>query len=77
MPHIDPFKVVKAERAKLGSKGDDIPLTTVEAATEVVGGGDSDSNLEQFAEELAEAKRLNVVSNPVDALPEDVGDSAE
>jgi capsid protein len=70
MPHIDPFKVVKAERAKLGSKGDDIPLTTVEAATEVVGGGDSDSNLEQFAEELAEARRLNVVSDPVAASPE-------
>jgi hypothetical protein len=66
MPHIDPFKVVKAERAKLGSLADQIPLTTVEAATDVVSGGNSDSNLAQFAEELKEAKRVGV-SNPVAA----------
>jgi capsid protein len=68
MPHIDPFKVVKAERAKLGSKGDEIPLTTIEAATEVVNGGNSDSNLAQFAEEVKEAERLGVKS-PVAVSP--------
>lgn len=68
MPHIDPFKVVKAERAKLGPLGDNIPLTTIEAATDVVNGGNSDSNLAQFAEEVKEAERLGVKS-PVVASP--------
>lgn len=70
MPHIDPFKVVKAEREKLGDRASSIPLTTVEAATEVVNGGDSDSNLEQFNEELKEAERLGVVKTVVSS-PED------
>jgi hypothetical protein len=63
MPHIDPFKVVKAERLKLGDMGKDIPLTTVEAATEICSSGNSDSNLQQFSEELKEAERLGVVNN--------------
>lgn len=52
IPHIDPVKEVEAERAKLGVTGAAIPLTTVEAATEALGGGDSDANLEQYSEEL-------------------------
>jgi len=76
MPHIDPFKVVKAEREKLGEKGKDIPLTTVEAATEEVGGGDSDSNLEQFSEELGTAKSLGLISNEA-ASPLDAQDNAQ
>lgn len=61
-PHIDPLKEVNAERAKLGDLGKHIPLTTVEAATEQLGGGDSDSNVEQFADELNNAKKLGLVS---------------
>jgi len=57
-PHIDPLKEVNAEREKLGALAKDIPLTTVEAATEALNGGDSDSNLEQFAEELQKADGL-------------------
>lgn len=57
-PHIDPLKEVNAERAKLGDLAKDIPLTTVEAATEALNGGDSASNLEQFIEELKSAKPL-------------------
>ena len=68
MPHIDPYKVVKAERAKLGALGDVIPLTTIEAATEVVNGGNSDSNLAQFAEEVKEATRIGI-KNPEVASP--------
>lgn len=52
VPHIDPLKEVKAERAKLGSLSDHMPLTTVEAATEALDGGDSDSNMEQYQNEL-------------------------
>jgi hypothetical protein len=56
VPHIDPLKEVNAERAKLGELGKNIPLTTVEKATEALNGGDSDSNIEQFAEEFKYAQ---------------------
>lgn len=61
-PHIDPLKEVKAEREKLGEFGKGIPLTTAEQATEALGGGDSDSNVEQFADEVAKLKELNLVA---------------
>ena len=60
-PHIDPKKEVDAERAKLGDLGLNIPLTTVEQATEALGTGDSDSNMEQFADELETSKTLKLV----------------
>lgn len=62
VPHIDPLKEVQAERAKLGTTGLHIPLTTVEAATEALNGGDSDSdsNMEQYAEELKMAEGLGI-----------------
>lgn len=59
-PHIDPLKEVKAERAKLGPLGDNLPLTTLEAATEHVGSGESTSNLEQFSREMKEAEGLDI-----------------
>ena len=59
-PHIDPLKEANAERKKLGSLADHLPLTTVEAATEVLNGGDSQSNTEQFAKELDTAKTLGL-----------------
>src|SRR6185437_3974864 len=52
VPHIDPLKEVQAERLKLGSAFESVPLTTVEAATEVLNGGDSMSNIKQAAKEL-------------------------
>lgn len=65
-PHIDPLKEVEAERLKLGSTGAAIPLTTVEQATEQLNGGDSDSNLMQYAEELQTSKDLGVkIDEPV------------
>lgn len=57
-PHIDPLKEAKAERLKLGTYGDDLPLTTLEAATEALMAGDSKSNVEQFIKELASAADL-------------------
>jgi capsid protein len=62
VPHIDPVKEVAAERAKLGPLGAFHPLTTVEAATEALNGGESDQNLLQFSEELTQAKKLGVVA---------------
>lgn len=56
VPHIDPVKEVEAIRKKLGVLADHIPLTTVEQATEELNGGDSKSNLDQFAEEFDDAK---------------------
>jgi capsid protein len=52
VPHIDPVKEVKAERAKLGPKFADAPLTSLAAATEALNSGDSETNLEKAADEL-------------------------
>lgn len=60
VPHIDPVKEVEAERLKLGNAADHIPLTTVEQATENLNGGDSESNIEQFAREMEKAKSLKI-----------------
>ena len=69
-PHIDPLKEVKAEREKLGSSGAHIPLTTVEQATEVLNGGDSDSNILQFAEELKMTEQAGIKpAAPMQAEP--------
>lgn len=64
VPHIDPLKEVNAERAKLGPNGMMLPLTTFEAATESLNGGDSGENLKQFAKEVEEAKKLGVIVDP-------------
>ncbi len=77
VPHIDPEKEVKAERLKLGDSGASIPLTTAEAATEHLNGGDLSSNMEQYAKELEESKKLDILApdsppeNPIDPDTED------
>lgn len=63
VPHIDPLKEVLAERAKLGPAGANIPLTTVEDATETLNSGDSDSNMRQFSEELKLSDSLGIEPN--------------
>ncbi|MFN8317151.1 MAG: phage portal protein [Chitinophagales bacterium] len=63
VPHIDPLKEVQAERAKLGTTGLHLPLTTLEAATESLNGGESDANMEQYSTELDYASKLKL--NPV------------
>ena len=60
VPHIDPLKEVKAEREKLGTSGQHIPLTTVEQATESLNGGDSMANMEQYAEEFKKSVDLKI-----------------
>jgi capsid protein len=60
VPHIDTEKEVRAERLKLGTTGASIPLTTVEAATERLNAGESDENMEQYAEEVKAAKKLGI-----------------
>ena len=52
VPHIDPLKEVKAEREKLGDLGGNLPLTTLESATEALNGGDSEVNMIQYTKEL-------------------------
>ena len=59
-PHIDPLKEVKAEREKLGPLGANIPLTTIEAATEFLDGSDFNSNVEQFSKEFIKAEKLGL-----------------
>lgn len=60
VPHIDPLKEVLAERMKLGDTGASLPLTTHEAATEALNGGDSNTNIQQYANELQTAKQLGI-----------------
>jgi len=63
-PHIDPLKEVNAERAKLGPLAANIPLTTIEESTEILSGGDSDLNMEKFAEEIKKAENLGIEEAP-------------
>lgn len=70
--HIDPLKEVKAEREKLGAAGLAVPLTTVEQATENLNGGDSESNMTQFSDELKRANTLGIKASektPTKAAP--------
>jgi capsid protein len=69
VPHIDPEKEVKAERLKLGLSAANIPLTTVEAATESLNGGESDANMEQYANEYKKAETLGIVRNVSSVAP--------
>lgn len=75
VPHIDPLKEVLAERKKLGTLGDHLPITTLEASTEALSESDSISNISQFSRELEEASALGleavVVNVPVDKGDED------
>jgi capsid protein len=64
VPHIDPVKEVNAERLKLGITGAGIPLTTVEAATEALNGGESDANMQQYSKELEKSKSLKIMVEP-------------
>lgn len=70
VPHIDPLKEVMAIRAKLGETGKALPLITAEQATEALGGGDYQTNLEQYEQELKESiVRGVVVPEPVKNTP--------
>jgi capsid protein len=62
--NIDPMKEVQAERLKLGETAASMPLTTLEASTELLNGGDSDHNMEQYAEELQTSKDLGLKPEP-------------
>lgn len=62
VPHIDPLKEVNAIRASLGDTGKDLPLMTLEAATERLNGSESHDNLQQYAKELEESKEKGIVS---------------
>lgn len=63
IPHIDPLKEVKAERAKLGDTGKDIPLTTAEKSTEALNEGDYWSNIDKYKEELESVSDLATENN--------------
>ena len=60
-PHIDPLKEANAERTKLGTAMAHVPLTDVETAVETLGSGESDSVLEQAADELKRATDLGIL----------------
>ncbi len=69
VPHIDPMKEVQAARLRLGDTGNSIPLSTVEQETEMLNTGDSDANLEQYAEELEYSKKLGIKPEPLPVAP--------
>jgi len=71
-PHIDPLKEAKAEREKLGTQFRNVPLTTLERATEVLNGGDSVSNIDQASLELLQAEDAGFDTNPEGASNNDL-----
>ena len=58
VPHIDPVKEVTAERLKLGEAAKDLPLTTLEQATENLNSGDYASNVLKFDKELQDSENI-------------------
>lgn len=60
VPHIDPEKEVRAWRLKLGEDSANVPLCTVEEATEALSGGDAISNIEQYVKEFEFAQGLGI-----------------
>ena len=78
VPHIDPVKEVMAERLKLGTGLAHASLTTLEAATEALNGGDYDTNIEQVKRELELAEELRPPeSEHLEDEPEDDKDDKE
>ena len=58
---------------RLGTNGEHLPLSTTEQETELVGSGDSQDNLEQYAEEINKAAELGI--EPVQkSAPDDEDD---
>lgn len=51
VPHIDPFKEVKAIREMLPENSKNMPLITLEQATEILDNGDFNDVLEQYVKE--------------------------
>jgi capsid protein len=60
VPHIDPVKEATAERIKLGDRLANVPLTTAQNATEKLGEGDFNSNMNQVAKELKETEGAGI-----------------
>lgn len=60
VPHINPLVEVQAERLKLGTAAAHMPLTTVEASTESLNGGDSEENIKQFSLEIEGAGKIGI-----------------
>jgi capsid protein len=61
MPHIDPLKEMNAIRAALGEGYKNMPLISLEQATEQAGAGDWESNASKLSQEIKLAKKLKVV----------------
>jgi hypothetical protein len=55
--------------------GDSLPMTTLEAATEALNSGDSNSNMEQYANELNKSKALKIFEEPITLQPNQDGSS--
>ena len=64
VPHIDPVKEVKAEREKLGGLAVNAPLTSIEASTMALNGGEYRDNVQQFALELQEMTQNGLQIEP-------------
>ena len=69
VPHIDPLKEVQAQRAKLGAAGANAPLTTPAKATEELGSGEWDENLDRFTEQMDQMPDQFNVTQPEQQPP--------
>jgi hypothetical protein len=64
VPHIDPLKEVLAERKKLGTNFDSIPLTTAEQSCENLNSGDFYSVINKASDEKEHSKDFPPVATP-------------
>jgi len=60
VPHIDPFKEVKAIREMLPENSKNMPLITLEQAVEMLDNGDWNDVVEQFAKERDKGEELDI-----------------
>jgi capsid protein len=60
VPHIDPFKEVKAIREMLPENSKNMPLITLEQAVEMLDNGDWSDVVEQFAKERDKGEELDI-----------------
>jgi capsid protein len=77
VPAVDSVKEATAARMLLGEAGKHLPLNDLENITELIGGGDANENLEQFAKELQMAEKLKIVPLPVVQQVKEKGSNEE
>lgn len=67
MPHIDPLKEINAIREALGEAYANVPLISLEQATDAAAYGDWETNIKKLSKEKQELDNLKLVPDPATA----------